>query len=266
MSKQPVLTKKDLKRVGRRWFIGISTFNYETQLAPSVVFALFPALRKMYPDDDDLALSVMNHYKYFNSHPWISNIILGASLAVEDKGGLESMDAAQDLKVGLMGPLAGIGDTIIWAMLPTIFGSIAASMAQDGSPIGIFIWLAVYGASLLIRPSLLDFGYRQGTKLVTQMGSQLSAFTDAVSVLGLAVVGAIIPSTIKLSTGLVFKNGDVELALQSMIDQILPAMLPILLVGFIYYLMSKKQMKMTRIILMIIVLALVGSFLGILSV
>ncbi|WP_265459760.1 PTS system mannose/fructose/sorbose family transporter subunit IID [Enterococcus sp. HY326] len=261
-----VLTKKDLKKVGNRWFIGVSTFNYETQMAPSVVYALFPALRKIYDNDDDLLESIENHYKYFNTHPWIANIVLGAALAVEDEGKLNSLEAVQDLKVGLMGPLAGIGDTIIWAMLPTILGSIAASMAQEGSPIGVFIWVLIYGLSLFIRPSLYEFGYKQGAKLITQMGSQLSAFTDAISVLGLAVVGAIIPTTIKLSTGFVFKNGDVELELQSMLDQILPALLPVLLVGLIYFLMSKKHIKMTTIILLVIVVALLGAFLGVFTV
>ncbi len=266
MSKQPVLTKKDLDRAGKRWFIGISTFNYETQLAPSVVFALFPLLKKMYPDEEDLLKAVKNHSRYFNTHPWIANLVLGTALAVEDEGGIESLDAVQDLKVGLMGPLAGIGDTIIWAMFPTIFGAIAASMAQNGSVLGSLIWLAFYGISLFIRPKLMWFGYRQGSKLVTQMGAQLNAFTDAVSVLGLTVVGAILSSTIKLSTGIVYKNGEVKLNLQSTLDSILPSLLPVLLVGILYYLMGKKKIKMTRIILILIIFALIGSFLGILSV
>jgi len=261
-----VLNSADLKKVGKRWFIGVTTFNYETQMAPSVVFALYPALRKMYEDDEDLIQSINNHFKYFNTHPWIANIVLGAALAVEDEGKLDSLDAVQDLKIGLMGPLAGIGDTIIWAMLPTILGSIAASMANDGSPIGVFIWLFIYGLSLFLRPKMFEFGYNQGAKLVTQLGNQLSAFTDAISVLGLAVVGAIIPTTIGLSTGFVFKNGEVELKLQDMLDQILPSLLPILLVSVIYYLMSKKHMRMTTIILFVIVFALVSSFLGIFTV
>ena len=265
-NKKGVLTKKDLRQVGNRWFIGTSTFNYETQMAPSVVFALYPVLRKMYKDDDDLVKSIKNHYKYFNSQPWMANIILGAALAIEDEGGIESLDAVQDLKVGLMGPLAGIGDTIIWAMLPTILGSIAASMAQEGSPIGIFIWVFIYALSLFVRPRLYEFGYNQGARLITQMGSQLSAFTDAISVLGLAVVGAIIPSTIKLSTGFVFQNGEIRLEIQSMLDMILPALLPVLLVSLIYYLMAKRQMKMTTIILLVIAIALVGSFFGIFAV
>ena len=113
---------------------------------------------------------------------------------------------------------------------------------------------------------MLEFGYNQGAKLVTSLGNQLSAFTDAISVLGLSVVGAIIPTTISLSTGFVFKNGDIELKLQDMLDQILPSLLPVILVSIIYYLMSKKSMKMTSIILLVIIFALVSSFLGLFTV
>lgn len=266
MSKTPVLTKKDLIKAGRRWYIGISTFNYETQLAPSVVYAVYPLLRKMYPDDEDLKKSVLNQTKYFNTHPWIANFVLGAAMAMEDENGLDSLEAVQDLKVGLMGPLAGIGDTIIWAMIPTIFGSIAASLAQNGSPLGAFLWLLLYGSSLLIRPKLMWIGYQQGTKLISQLGNRLSYFTDAISVLGLTVVGSILSSTIKLSTGFVYKNEGVTLKIQDTLDTILPSLLPVILVGVLYYLMGVRKMKMTTIILIVIIFALVGSFFGILAV
>ena len=42
MSKGKVLTKKDCRTAAKRWLIGISTFNYETQLAPSYAFAVYP--------------------------------------------------------------------------------------------------------------------------------------------------------------------------------------------------------------------------------
>ena len=60
------------------------------------------------------------------------NIVLGATLALEDKEGITSLDAVQNIKVSLMGPLAGIGDTLFWTLLPTIMGS-----SQD-----IWLWKA----------------------------------------------------------------------------------------------------------------------------
>lgn len=137
MEKAPVLTKKDCVKGAIRWsLMAITTFNYDTQLAPAVVFGIGPLLRKIYKDDDEYVEALNNHYKYFNTMPWLANIVLGATLALEDKEGISSLDAVQNIKVSLMGPLAGIGDTLFWTLLPTIMGSIAGYMALEGNPIG----------------------------------------------------------------------------------------------------------------------------------
>lgn len=114
MSKGKVLTKKDCRTAAKRWLIGISTFNYETQLAPSYAFAVYPLLRKMYPDDEDFKASLLNAMRYYNTMPWISPFVMGAALGIEDDGGVESLEAVNNFKIGIMGPLAGIGDTIGW--------------------------------------------------------------------------------------------------------------------------------------------------------
>ena len=99
MSKEKVLTKKDLRKAAWRWLIGISTFNYETQLAPSTLFSVYPCLRKMYPDDEDLKKSCLNYMRYYNTMPWISPFVIGAALGIEDEGGISSLDAVNDLDV-----------------------------------------------------------------------------------------------------------------------------------------------------------------------
>lgn len=86
MSKGKVLTKKDFRTAAKRWLIGISTFNYETQLAPSYAFAVYPLLRKMYPDDEDFKASLLNAMRYYNTMPWISPFVMGAALGIEDDG------------------------------------------------------------------------------------------------------------------------------------------------------------------------------------
>lgn len=104
MSKEKVLTKKDCRQAARRWLIGISTFNYETQLAPSYAFAVYPLLRKMYPNDEDFKASLNNAMKYYNTMPWISPFVMGAALGIEDEGGIDSLEAVNNFKVGIMGP------------------------------------------------------------------------------------------------------------------------------------------------------------------
>ena len=265
MSKEKVLTKKDLRKCAWRWLIGISTFNYETQLAPSVVYSVYPAICKMYDNEEDRKLSILNQSKYYNTMPCVSPFVIGAALGIEDEGGIDSLNAVQDFKVGLMGPLAGIGDTIGWAMIPTIFGSIASSMGMEGNPLGIFLWLAFTLLFLVVRILGYEIGYEQGVKLITSIGDKITVFTEACSVLGLTVVGNLMASVVKVQTGLTFVNGDVTLSVQDLLNGIMPNLLPVVVVFLCYYFMSKKKVKMTRMILFIIIVSWIGAATGILA-
>lgn len=266
MSNQ-VLEKKDLRNAAYRYIsCAIATYGYEMQLAPSVVYALAPALRKIYPNDEDYIKSLDNHFKYYNCMPWLSKILLGASLAIEDTQGLDGLGAVQDLKVGLMGPLSGIGDTIGWVMIPTIFGSIAAYMAVEGSMVGLAIWLIINAIFWFIRVHLVEVGYYQGVRIITQFGDKINAFTEAASILGLTVVGCLIPSVVKLVCGLTFQSGSVVLSVQDQIDSVMPAMLPVAAVGIMYYLLKVKKVKMNYIILGVLVLSIIGAAFGIFAV
>lgn len=260
-----ILTKHDIQRVGWRQFIGSSTFNYNTGMATGVAWQLYPALRKIYGNDDELIESLMNHFKYYNTNPLISPFILGATLGLEEQQKTKSLQAVQDMKAGLMGPLAGIGDTILWVMIPTIFGAIGGSMAKQGSSIGMWIFLAIYVAIFFARTKFVRMGYLQGVKLVTSFGKELSTFTDAISVLGLTVIGAVIPTSITFEAALKFKSGGVSMTLQHILNQLLPSLLPVALVAIMYYLMKKKHMKMTTLIIICIVIAMLGAATGVLK-
>lgn len=261
-----ILDKKDVSEAGFRWMLmPVCIFNYETQLAPAVVFTLSKSLRKIYPNDDDYLKALNNHYKYYNSQPYLSALILGAALAVEEQEGIEGMEAVQNIKTGLMGPLAGIGDTLFWVLLPTIFGSIAAYSAIEGSYTGVII-MAIYAIGIfLVRMRFFSMGYTAGRKVITQFGAELNIFTEAASVLGLTVVGALIPSVISVTTPLTFTTGDVSTALQTTLNSIMPGMLPVLCTLLAYYLLNKKKVKMTTVILWTLIFSMVTYALGILA-
>ena len=266
MEKAPVLTKKDCVKGAIRWsLMAITTFNYDTQLAPAVVFGIGPLLRKIYKDDDEYVEALNNHYKYFNTMPWLANIVLGATLALEDKEGITSLDAVQNIKVSLMEPLAGIGDTLFWTLLPTIMGSIAGYMALEGNPIGVILWLIVNLIFICIRTQLMWIGYREGTKLITKVGSKLARITDAASVLGLTVVGALSATVVTAKTPLAFQMGEVNLAVADLLDKIMPSMISVATVLVLYKLLGKKGMKITTLILIVIIFSMICSALGILA-
>ncbi|RNE39160.1 PTS system mannose/fructose/sorbose family transporter subunit IID [Lacticaseibacillus paracasei] len=265
---QPKLTKKERHSAILRYMaMGVNNFNYETQQGPSVVWAFSKVLRKIYPDDDEYVAALDNHFKYFNTTTAMAGMILGATLAMEECDGIKSKDAVQALKTSLMGPFAGVGDTIIWILLPTIMGSIAGYMALQGNPLGAIIWILVDILLFWVRIKLFDIGYDSGVKLVTTMANQLSAFTEAASVMGITVVGTLIATVVKVYTPLQFQFGKVKLAMQTgILDKIMPALLPALVAWMVYKLLGSKKWTPNRVIVLILAIALVGSFFGILGI
>ena len=265
---QQKITKKDIRNAAFRYmFMACNTFNYENQQGPAVVYGLNKVLRKIYPNDDEYVASLNNHFKYFNTTTWMANILLGASLAMEEKDGIQSLEAVQNFKTGMMGPLAGVGDTLIWVLYPTIMGSIAAYMGLEGNPIGAIIWLVLNVFFLFFRFKCFDIGYNSGLKLVTGLGEKLNVFTESASIMGLTVVGALIPSVVKMKIATVFTTGDVKLPIQKdILDKIMPALLPAAITYLVYKLLASKKLSVIQIIFGIIILSLVLSYFGILSV
>ena len=160
-----------------------------------------------------------------------------------------------------------IGGTLVWVLYPTIIGSISAYMGLQGNPTGAIIWLLLNIFFLFFRFKLFDIGYDSGLKLVTALGDKLSVFTEAASIMGLTVVGALIPSVVKMQVALVFQTGKVKMPIQTQIlDQIMPALLPVLLTFGIYKLISGKKLTVIQIIFGLIIVSLICSYFGILKV
>lgn len=262
---EPVLTKEDLDRCGRRWNMGTLTFNYQTQLAPTVLFAQIYALRKIYRGDPEgFKRSLENCMRYFNVTPPVAGLLLGATLAMEDKQHNAALEAVNDLKVGLMGSLSGIGDTILWTLIPTIMGSVAAYMAQNGNAIGVVLWVLLDIAIFIWKIGNWKIGYKFGTALITSLADKVAVFTEAMSILGLTVVGALIPSVVVVNLGLTFTMGEVSFNIQeSVLNPIMLGLLPVALTALVYALM-KKKVNFNFIILGIIVICWVCAAFGIL--
>lgn len=265
-----VITKKDLNGAFWRWTLGSQmSWNYETMQSGGVVLTLGPILRKLYKNDEEFKEALISHFTFFNTNPWIGNIIMGATIAVEENH--EGEDASEvrktvaSIKTGLMGPLAGIGDAVLFVIPMTIFGALAGYMAKDGSPIGILFGLAYCIACLFVRRWMLFMGYRQGNKFVTSLAGQLKSLTNSASMLGLMVVGGLISSTVTVNIPMVFKTGSVKVGLQDTLNQICPNLVPAILVALIYWLLGKKNFTSTKAIVLIIIIAFVGYFTGILG-
>lgn len=264
---EKILTKQDLTKCLVRIVLARQMcFNYENMQAGGWVWSMQPALEKIYGDNPKL-ISEKNkkYYQFYNTHPWISNLILAACIAIEETKDEEATDAAIALRTGLMGPLAGIGDAIIWVMFPTIFGAIAAYNALDGSIFGWVIAEAVNVAIWMAFNVLFYSAYNGGVSFITSRATELGCLTDACSILGLAVVGALVASTVKVNAVLTFTVGGVSQTLQSMMDAIMPKFLNVAVVGAIYWGLGRKGMNSSKMVWIIIAASIVLAAVGILG-
>lgn len=272
-------TKKDLRRLSLRWIwesqIG---WNYERMQGLGYLTTMLPVIEKLYGENPELKQKALEvHSQFFNTQPSMGNIIVGMNVAIEEQSHSGAgIDVAASIKTALMGPFAGIGDTIFGMIAGAVFGSIAASMAIQGNPIGVFIWVAWNIAVFFLRFKFFDLGYEQGIKLVTTLSGKMSALTEAAGVLGLTVVGCMIATMVKFplatlsmnlgvdeSTGEAIVN---EFNLQSYADSIMPALFPALIAALCYWLLGKKWMNSNKLIIAVVLTAIVLRLIGILSV
>lgn len=147
------LTKKDFQQINRRSLFGFQLgWNYERMQGSGYLYTILPQLRKIYGDNTpELKEMMKTHTQFFNTSNFFNTIITGIDLAIEEKEGFQAKDTISGLKAGLMGPFATIGDSIFAALVPTIFGALAANMAINGNPIGIFIWIAAQIVVMIFR-------------------------------------------------------------------------------------------------------------------
>lgn len=253
------LTKQDINKVYVRNLFALQFgWNYEKMQGLGYAYVIMPALKRLYGDDPEkMKRALKMQSSYFNTTPGTSHLIVGADMALEEEIGIESEEAVSALKTGLMGPLAGVGDTLFIAIYRAIVFSIAAYVAMQGNPVGLIVPLLACAAVLWVRYKFTWMGYRSGQKLATGFADSIAPITEAASILGLTVVGALIPSVVNYSTNLAFTMGDVTFAVQDMLDKIMPKMLPLGIVMLSYWLLGKKKINSTKLIFILLGLGMI---------
>ena len=261
------LTKEDFKQINRRSLFTFQLgWNYERMQGSGYLYTILPQLRKLYGDNSpELKEMMKTHTQFFNTSNFFNTIVTGIDLAIEEMEGIDGKDTVSGLKAGLMGPFAAIGDSIFAALIPTIFGALAANMAINGNPTGIFIWIIAQIAVMIFRWKQLEFAYREGISLVTTMQHRLTALTDAATLLGVFMVGALVATMINVKLSWAPSIGDVTLNMQNNLDMILPRLLPAGIVAAIYWMLGKKNMTSTKAIFIVLVVCVALSALGVIS-
>ncbi|PTI91814.1 PTS system mannose/fructose/sorbose family transporter subunit IID [Staphylococcus simulans] len=261
------LTKKDFNQINRRSLFAYQLgWNYERMQASGYLYTILPQLRKIYGDGTpELKEMMKTHTQFFNTSNFFNTIIMGIDIAMEEKEKVKAKDSVQGLKVGLMGPFAAIGDSIFASLIPTIFGALAANMAINGNPIGAFIWLAAQIALMVFRWKQLEFAYKEGVSLVTTMQHRLENLTNAATLLGVFMVGALVATMIKVKFAWMPHIGKLTIDVQNNIDMILPKLLPLGIVLAIYWLLGRNKMSSTKAIFIVLVVSIILSALGIIG-
>ncbi|WP_225418394.1 PTS system mannose/fructose/sorbose family transporter subunit IID [Lacticaseibacillus daqingensis] len=252
------LTSKDLKQTFFRNLFASSTgWNYEKMMGLGYCYAILPVMKKLYQDPEVLKRRVKSQLQFFNCTAIMSNLVLGANMAIEESEGEQSAETITALKTGLMGPLSGVGDTIFGVTWGTVFFSIAAYMAIEGSPIGCILALILGFLKIPLGYLFLKIGYNQGAKVVDAVGGTVQKVTQIASMVGLTVVGALIPTVVTATSAWVYKHGKVTVNVQTdVLDKILPSLIPVALVALTYWLLGRKHMNSTRVIFILLILAI----------
>lgn len=267
--KKRILTKKDVNSVYWRWILLAEVSNsFERMQALAFATAFAPALRKLYKNKEDFIGALKRHLVFFNTEAIWGALIHGAVLAMEEEKSQNNSipdEAIIGIKTGLMGPLAGIGDTLDFATIQTIFSAIAITFAIQGSSFAV-VFPTIFAIFMLIEGYFLfNFGYKLGKDSIRQIlgGGIVNKLIDGASILGIFMMGALSASYVKLQTPIEFAFGEKSFKIQEILDKIAPGLLPLGVIFLVYYLMKYKKMKMSIILWVLIGVSLVGSLLKI---
>lgn len=226
------LERVDLQKVFNRSFMYGSSWNYERMQNLGFLYTILPVLKKLYPNKDEAGPAMKRHLEFFNTHQTAAPFILGVTAAMEEQEGNEGADSITGIKVGLMGPLAGLGDSLFWLTLVPICFSIGASYSKEGGILGIFIALLLFNIiNIPVKYLGLKYGYSKGSSLIQENSTKgtLNRVTNMATALGLILVGGLIPQMVGINFALEFTQGDLVISVQEMITNLIPGFIPMAL-------------------------------------
>ena len=302
MAEKIQLSQADRKKVRWRSQFLQGSWNYERMQNLGWAYSLIPAIKKLYTNKEDQAAALKRHLEFFNTHPYVAAPIMGVTLALEEEkaNGTDIEDAAiQGVKIGMMGPLAGIGDPVFWFTVRPILGALGASLAQAGNIAGPLIFFIGWN---LIRMAFLwytqELGYKAGSEITKDMsGGILKDITKGASILGMFILAVLVERwvsivfTVNLPGKVLSKGAYIEWpkgnvsgdqlktilgqvndklsfdkiqvdTLQKQLDSLIPGLMGLLLTFACMWLLKKKVSPIT-IIIGLFVVGIVASFFGI---
>ena len=266
------LSKKALSKSFHNWYYGhLTCFSQEHMQTFGYLCAMLPLVEELYDNEDDKAKAMNTYTAFFNTEPQLGSVIVGITAGLEEAraSGQDDVDeeTINGLRAGLMGPIAGIGDSLVVGTIIPILLGIAMGMSTGGSPLGAIFYIIVWNLFAHFGMKFMYYkGYELGGKAVDFLiGAQGEALRDAITTLGGIVIGAVSATWVSVKTSLQLisaETGEAYVVLQDQLDAVFPGLLTTLFIIFCWFLMSKKQMSPIKVMLLLVVIAFVGVLVG----
>ena len=265
------LTSKDVRKVWLTWlFNNQACYNYERMMGLGFLDSMCPAIRQLYENDVEGRKAAMErHADFFNCEPNLGSAIVGLSLAMEEQvaeGADIEPDAVRSIKTGLMGPLSGIGDSVIQGVLVPLLLAFAIDMASNGNIAAPIIYCIVIVAAIFgISYSMFMLGYKKGSNAILDMleNGILNKVVAAAGVMGCMVLGALVCNYVTLKCGIQIPQADGSAfsIQEQLFDAILPGLLPLALTLGCYKFLQKGKSSVW-VMLFIVIVGAVGGLIG----
>ncbi len=252
-----------------RWLMFLhASYNYERLQGLGFAHAMKPVIEHLYRSTADRAAALKRHLVFFNSEPQFGALVPAAVIAMEEQraaGAGISDEAVNGVKSGLMGPLAGVGDSLIQGLITPLLLSLGISLAQQGNLAGPLLY-AVLISAVVIGSSFAfwTLGYRWGRVAVSRVlaSGWVQSITAATAIVGMAVVGGLSPGLVQFSTSASLSVGQAVVSVQKdVLDPILRGLLPLALTLSVWWLLARR-VSLLRVIGLLFVAGIDLAYLG----
>lgn len=265
------VSKKALNKSFWNWYYGhLTCFSQEHMQTFGYLCAMLPIVEDLYDTKEEQAAALETYKAFFNTEPQLGSVIVGVTVGLEEaRANNEGVDGdtINGLRAGLMGPIAGIGDSLVVGVLIPLLLGIALGLSTGGSPVGAIFYIVAWNLIITFGMRLLYYkGYELGGKAVEFLtGEKSKALRESIMMLGSMVIGAVAATWVTVKTVFQMTNsetGEVFLNLNDQINSVLPKGLTAIFVIFCWYLIAKKKMSPLKVMLLLVVIAFVGVLIG----
>lgn len=267
------LTKKDYMVATLRSYLLQSGFNYTVYQGISYLNVIMPGLKKIYKNDEKKLKEIaIANLEFYNTNPQILPFITNLQLAMYKDG--QSIDDVRSIKMALMGPLSGIGDSIAQFGIAPLYSTIFAGLALSGlafAPLGYLF--AMVGTMLIIKMIMGYLGYKLGTAAIKTLSSKIGEISEAANIVGVTVISALATKFVKAKLAIDYvttvtldgQTAEKVISIQEVLDKIMPNLLPVATTVVVFYLLKKKKWNTYQLLMLLFAVGIAFSTLGILK-